>query len=88
MRINIELPCKSGDKVWIADKELNKVLKFEVNCIKIFEDNVTAHGWRESGCGKFNIPIEYSLKHFNKRVVFKTKAKAKQWLEQSKLRGE
>lgn len=77
----INLPCKVGDKVFIADKEQNKVLSFEIDCIKVFEDNITAHGYRQAGWAKFNIPIEYSLKNFGKRIIFKTRKEAKNGLK-------
>ncbi|MDF2880136.1 MAG: hypothetical protein K0R54_693 [Clostridiaceae bacterium] len=80
----IEFPCKVGDIVWIADERYKKPLSFKINCIKIFEDNITAHGYRESGWGKFNIPIEYSLKNFGKRVIFATKKEASKEIKRLK----
>jgi len=72
--MKLELPCKVGDVVWIADKKNNKVFRFEIDCIKIFKDNITAHGWREFE--HWNVPREYSLKYFGKRVIFATKEEA------------
>lgn len=77
--------CKVNDILYVVDLKYNKVLKFEVDCLKVFEMDFTAHGWLEcpwASKGKpFNIPTEFSLKNLNKRVIFTKRKDAVQWLE-------
>lgn len=82
--MQINFGCSVGDILYIADVKYNKVLKFKVNCLKVFEDDFTAHGWLECAWASrntpFNIPTEFSLKKLNKRVIFTDKKLAKEWL--------
>lgn len=55
-----------GDTVFVIKN--HNIYPFTIDCIKVFKDNVTAHGYRK--LEHFAVPEEYNLKHFNKRVIF------------------
>ena len=75
---------KVGDKLYVAVKEKNKVYEFLTDCIKIFDNNMTVHGYIYGLYGKWGTPTEYSLKHLNKRIIFTKKKDANKWLKSEK----
>lgn len=64
------LLCGFGEK---------KVRRFTVDCLKVFADNITAHGNLE--WTRFTIPYECSLKYLNRKYIFTKKKDASEWLE-------
>lgn len=70
-----------GDKLFIASIEKGKVLEFLTDCIKLFDNNITVHGYIYGLYGKWGTPTEYSIKHLNKRCIFVKKKDAKEWLD-------
>jgi uncharacterized protein YdaL len=90
MLLNIQISI--NDKLWIADTRYNKPLEFVVDSLNIYEDKnglqICAHGYRDSGYTNFKLPKSYSLKHFGKRVIFKTKDDANKNLRNIKGKGE
>lgn len=70
-----------GDNLYIVSKDKNKVYRFFTDCIKVFDNNITVHGYVYGLYGKYGIPIEYSLKNLNKRIIFTKKQDALKWLK-------
>lgn len=70
-----------GDDLYIASKDKNKVCRFFTDCIKVFDNNITVHGYVYGLYGKYGIPIEYSLKNLNKRIIFTKKQDELKWLK-------
>jgi hypothetical protein len=73
--------CKIGDKLYVASIDRNIVCEFVPDCLKVFNDDFTAHGYINGLYGKWGTPIEFSLKKLNKRVIFTKKKDAESWLE-------
>lgn len=73
--------CKVGDTLHIASIDRNKVCEFKVDCLKVFTDDYTAHGYIYGLYGKWGTPTEFSLKKLNKRVIFTKKKDALDWLK-------
>lgn len=81
MKITFDFEFKVGDVLYIAYPKYNKVCRFKTDCIKIFENNVTAHGYVYELYGHWGTPIEVSIKHLNKKFVFTKKKDAESWLK-------
>ncbi len=73
-----EVALDLGKPLYIADTKTNKVHRFKPDCIKLFKDNLTVHGFEEQG--RFSLPCEYSLKHLNVRIIFTKRKDAENWL--------
>jgi len=84
--------CQIGDTLFVVDLKYKKVLKFEVDSLKIFNNNITAHGYLEcawaSKVHPFNIPTEFSLKNLNTRVIFTEKKMANAWFNKMRKNKE
>lgn len=77
----IDFGCNVGDTLFVTSVETRKIYEFRINCLKLFENNYTAHGYIRKLYRKFGeIPTEFSLKNLNKRVIFTDKRKAEEWL--------
>ena len=70
-----------GDRLYAAFPKHNKVCEFLTDCVKVFQNNVTVHGYVYDLYGPFGVPMEMSLKHLDKRCLFREKKDAKKWLE-------
>lgn len=70
-----------NDRLYIANIEKGKVFDFMPDCIKVFKNNITVHGYIYGLYGKWGTPTEYSIKWLNKRCIFTKKQDAKKWLE-------
>ena len=83
MNENIEdvLGFKVGDKLYIANKETEKVYNFITDCIKVHADSISVHGLLYGQYGNFGVPKEYNLKYLNKRYIFVQKSEAVKWLK-------
>lgn len=79
--MTISIPIEIGDAVYVAYPKRNKVCRFQIDCIKVFPMNITAHGYVHGLCGNFAIPSEISLKYLDKRCVFRKKKDAQAWLD-------
>lgn len=77
----MEFGCNVGDTLFIVSLEKRKIYKFDVDCLKLFEHNFTAHGYIYGTLGAWGIPKEFSLKNLNKRIIFSDKKMAKEWLK-------
>lgn len=75
---------KVGDILYVAYPKYNKACKFKTDCIKVFEDNVTAHGYVYNLYGNWGTPTEISIKYLNKRVIFTKKKDAMNWMNSKK----
>jgi len=42
--MNVDFGCNIGDTLYFVDLERKKVRRFTVDCLKVFADNITAHG--------------------------------------------
>lgn len=73
-----------GDILYIAYPKYNKVCKFKTDCIKVFEDNITAHGYVYGLYGHWETPIEVSIKYLDKKFVFMREKDAENWLKRKK----
>ena len=73
--------CVVGDTLYVASLERNKVCEFKVDCLKLFTDDITAHGYIYGLYGKWGNPTEFSVKKLNKRVIFTNKKLAHEWLD-------
>lgn len=80
--------CKVGDTLFIALIDKKKVCKFDINCLKVFSTNYTAHGYIYGKNGKWGQPTEFDLTKLNKRVVFTEKTNAEKWLDKQLNKGE
>lgn len=78
--------CKVGDTIYVASLKKNKVCQFKVDCLKVFENDFTAHGYIYGlyGQGQWGIPTEFSLKKLNRRVIFTKKKYAEEWIQKQK----
>ena len=75
----LNMPCNVGDIVYVVKN--NEVLEFEIDCIKIWKNHITVHGYRQLKTGeKYRVPREYNLKYFGKRIIFATREEAISWL--------
>lgn len=72
--------CKVGEKLYVVSIEKKKVCEFIPDCLKVFSDDYTAHGYLYGLYGKWGTPTEFSLKNLNKRVIFTNKKYAEEWL--------
>ena len=72
--------CKVGDTLFVAVLDLKKICEFEVDCLKVFSGDFTAHGYIYGKYGKYGAPTEFSLKKLNKRVIFTNKILAVNWM--------
>lgn len=70
-----------GDVIYIAYPKRNKVCRFKTDCIKVFEDNITAHGYVYNLYGNWGTPTEVSIKYLNKKFVFTKKKDAVNWMK-------
>lgn len=70
-----------GDDLYVAFKDDRKVCRFKTDCIKVFDDGVTVHGYVYGLCGSWGVSMEFNLKHLNKRVLFNKKTNADKWLD-------
>lgn len=70
-----------GDIIYIAYPKYNKVCRFRTDCIKILENNVTAHGTVYGLYGHGWTPTEVSIKYLNKKFVFTQRKYAENWLK-------
>lgn len=77
--MKVDFGCSIGDKLYFVDLERKKVRRFTVDCLKVFRDNITAHGRLE--WTSFTIPYECSLKYLNRKFVFTKKKDATKWME-------
>ena len=80
--------CEIGDRLYVAIVEKNKVCEFLVDCLKVFENDFTAHGYIYNLNGNWGTPTEFSLKKLNKRVIFTEKENAELWLEVKRYEKE
>lgn len=83
--MKVDFGCSIGDILYFVDRERKKVRRFTVDCLKVFQDNITAHGKLE--WASFTIPYECSLKYLNKKFIFTKKKDAVKWME-SKLMNQ
>lgn len=72
--------CKVADTLYVAFLTANKVCEFKVDCLKVFSDDYTAHGYIYGLYGKWGTPTEFSLKYLDKRIIFSNKTSAEKWL--------
>lgn len=77
------IPCQSGDTLFVPSVKLNKILTFKTDCIKIFPTNLSIHGYLY---GKYTSnhgqPTEYSIGDTTfKRILFTSMEKANEYLE-------
>lgn len=73
--------CEAGDTLYVASLDKKKVCEFKVDCLKLFTDDITAHGYLYGLYSKCGTPTEFSVKKLNKRVIFTKKKEAKEWLD-------
>jgi hypothetical protein len=45
--------CVVGDTLYVVSLEKNKVCEFKVDCLKLFTDDITAHGYIYGLYGKW-----------------------------------
>ena len=76
--MKVDFKCKIGDTLYYVDSKKFAIYRFTIDCFKVFDDNITAHGYMY---GKYNngygYPMDISIKYIDKRVVF-TKRKVAQ----------
>lgn len=84
----IDFGCKVGDTVYIASIDRKKVCQFGIDCLKVFQNDITAHGYVYGLYGKYGTPTEFSLKKLNKRVIFTKKKDAELWLKKQLTESE
>lgn len=78
----VNFGCNIGDILYYVDHKNKKLCQFQVRSLKVFEDNITAHGLMY---GRYNpnygYPMDISIKYLNKRCVYSKKKDAKMELE-------
>lgn len=81
MKVNFK--CNIGDTLYYVDTKLISLCEFKINCFKVFDNNITAHGHMYGRYNnKYGYPMDISIKHLDKRIVFTSKKKAKEKLNQ------
>lgn len=77
--MQVDFGCSIGDRIYFVDLDKKKVRRLTVDCLKVFENNVTAHGKLEYS--RFSIPYECSIKYLNKKFIFTKRKWANEWLK-------
>lgn len=76
----VNFGCNVGDTLFVI-YENDKICRFVVDCLKVFKDSITAHGMLYKYQKSSYMPIEYNLKHLNKRIIFTSKERAEEYIK-------